>query len=643
MRKLFLNLAILAMMPLSMMAQKALTLTSPNGDIRVNIEVGDSLAFSVEKGAEQLLSPSAISLQNGKKLLGIKPRLRQAKRSTINEQIKNLVPLKNAVTPNVANVLTLKFADNYDVEFRTYDNGMAYRFILKGKGTTDIINEGMTLNLAQDMTAHLSQCGSFMTSYEEEYSHLQTSTYKADDKMTHLPILLESPSGTKLLFSESDLRDYPNMFLKSTGNNGLTALFPRSPEKWEPWGDRSEKITQEGNYIARTSANRSLPWRFLVIGDDATIAANEMERILGGKSQLDDVSWIRPGKVSWDWWNHWTVWDVDFVTGINNQTYKYFIDFSAKYGIEYILLDEGWNKDVRNPFVTIDDIDVKELVDYGREKGVGVFLWLSWLTVEQNMDLIPYYAKMGVKGLKVDFMDHSDQWMVNFYERVAKACADNKLMVDFHGSFKPSGLEMRYPNIISYEGVRGMENNQWCRTENTIWQPFMRNAVGGMDFTPGSMQSAQPEDNHSSGSLPQGTGTRAYQMAMYVVFESAFQMLADSPTRYLREDECTRFIASVPTTWDETRVLAAKAGSYYAVAKRKGNKWYLGAITANDAQELTLNLDFLKTGGQLTSFEDGKNAYRIAVDYKKRQQPVSPATTMTIKLVRNGGWCGVIE
>ncbi|WP_027454419.1 glycoside hydrolase family 97 protein [Xylanibacter brevis] len=643
MRKLILNLAILAMMPLSMLAQKTLTLTSPSGEIRVNIAIGDSLSFAIEKGAEQLLSPSGISLQNGKKLLGVKPRLRQAKRSSINEQIKNLIPLKNAVTPNVANVLTLQFADNYNVEFRAYDNGVAYRFILKGKGTTDIVNEGMTLNLAQDMTAHLSQCGSFMTSYEEEYSHLQTSTYKADDKMTHLPILLETQKGTKLLFSESDLRDYPAMFLKSTGNNGLTALFPRSPEKWEPRGDRSETITQEGNYIARTSASRSLPWRFLVIGDDATIAANEMERILGGKSQLADASWIRPGKVSWDWWNHWTVWDVDFVTGINNQTYKYFIDFSSKYGIEYILLDEGWNKDVRNPFVTIDDIDVKELVDYGREKGVGVWLWLSWLTVEQNMDLIPFYAKMGVKGLKVDFMDHSDQWMVNFYERVAKACADNKLMVDFHGSFKPAGLEMRYPNIVSYEGVRGMENNQWCRTENTIWQPFMRNAVGGMDFTPGSMQSAQPEDNHSCGSLPQGTGTRAYQMAMYVVFESAFQMLADSPTRYLREDECTRFIASVPTTWDETRVLAAKAGSYYAVAKRKGNKWYLGAITANNAQELKLNLDFLKTSGQLTSFEDGKNAYRIAVDYKKRQQPVSPATTMTIKLTRNGGWCGVIE
>lgn len=642
-RKVIFNLLLLASMPLTMMAGKAVSLSSPNGDINVKVTIGDKLSFSVEKGSEQLVSSCGISLQKGNKQFGIKPRLRQSRRSVINEQIKNVLPLKNAITANKANVLTLQFADNYDVEFRAYDNGVAYRFIVKGKGTMDVVNEEMTLNWAQDMTAHLSQCESFVTSYEEKYSHIQTTEYKADDKMTHLPILLESQKGTKVLFSESDVHDYPAMFLKSTGNNGLTAVYPRSPEEWQPWGDRSEQITKEGNYIARTTANRTLPWRFIVIGDDATIAANEMERILGGKSVIGDTSWIRPGKVIWDWWNHWTVWDVDFVTGINNETYKYFIDFAAKYGVEYILLDEGWCKDVRNPYETIDPINVKELVDYGREKGVGVFLWLSWLTVEQNMDLIPYYSKMGVKGLKVDFMDHSDQWMVNFYERVAKSCAENKLMVDFHGSFKPAGLEMRYPNIISYEGVRGMEYNASCRPENSIWQPFMRNAVGGMDFTPGSMASAQPDENHGTNSLPMGSGTRAYQMALYVAFESAFQMLADSPTRYMREDECTRYIVSVPTTWDETRVLAAKAGSYYAVAKRKGTKWYVAAITGNEAQELQLNFEFLKSNGQLTSFEDGKNAYRIAVDYKKRQQNVSPSTSMTVKLARNGGWCGVIE
>jgi len=250
---------------------------------------------------------------------------------------------------------------------------------------------------------------------------------------------------------------------------------------------------------------------------------------------------------------------------------------------------------------------------------------------------------MGVKGLKVDFMDHSDQWMVNFYERVAKECAKHHLLVDFHGSFKPAGLEIRYPNVISYEGVRGMEYGDGCQPVNSIWYPFMRNAVGAMDFTPGSMASAQPEDNRGTGSLPMGSGTRAYQMALYVCFESGLQMLADSPTRYMREDECARFIASVPTTWDETRVLAAKAGEYYVVAKRKGTKWFVGAITGNNPQTINVQFDFLKQPGRLTSFEDGRNANRIAVDYRCRQQTVDSRMLHTLRLARNGGWCGVIE
>ena len=250
---------------------------------------------------------------------------------------------------------------------------------------------------------------------------------------------------------------------------------------------------------------------------------------------------------------------------------------------------------------------------------------------------------MGVKGLKIDFMDHSDQWMVNFYERTARECAKHKLLVDFHGSFKPAGLEQRLPNLISYEGVRGLEQGGGCSPENSIWLPYMRNAVGAMDFTPGSMQNAQPEDNHGTGSLPIGGGTRAYQMALYVCFESGLQMLADSPTRYLREQECTRFITSVPTTWDETRVLAAKAGDYYVVAKRKGQKWFVGAITGSKPQDITISLDFLTRPAMLTSFRDGRNAHRIAVDYKKETQEVNPATTLTLHLARNGGWCGSIE
>ena len=642
MRKLLFLLSFFAVAA-QLQAAKSEQLLSPDGRLQLDVTIGEALSFSVSYRGELLLSDCPVALQIGDEWLGRKARLRSAKRSAINEEIQNVVPLKQAVTRNHAHVLTLSFSGQYAVEFRAYDNGYAYRFVLNRKGIVDVMGEELTLRFPQPFTAHLSKTRDFWTSYENRYTHVSTADYQADDEMTYLPVLLESSRGTKLLLSESDVRDYPHMFLKGTGANGLTSVFPKSPLAWQMVGDRGFGSTKEAPYIARTDGARTLPWRFGVVGSDADIVLNEMERVLGGKCQLADVSWIRPGKVSWDWWNHWTVWNVDFPVGINTRTYKYFIDFAARYGIEYILLDEGWNKDVNHPFDQIDDIDVQALVDYGRECGVGVILWMTWLAVEKNMDVIPHYAKMGVKGLKVDFMDHSDQWMVNFYERVAKACADNRLMVDFHGSFKPAGLEIRYPNVISYEGVLGMEQGGGCTPANSVWLPFIRNAVGGMDFTPGSMASAQPEDNRGTGSLPMGSGTRAYQMALYVCFESALQMLADSPTRYMREDECARFIASVPTTWDETRVLAAHAGEYLVVAKRKGEQWFVGAITGDQPQRLTVSLDFLTHDGQLTCFEDGVNAHRMAVDYRCRRQAVSPSDSLTLNIVRNGGWCGLIS
>ncbi|MBO7103031.1 MAG: glycoside hydrolase family 97 protein [Bacteroidaceae bacterium] len=643
-KRLLFLLAITLTVTLRMSAQKVQTLNSPSGNIRIEVSVGEQLTYSVFYGGEQILKDCPLSLQVGKEEFGTKPKLSSAKQSKIDETIRPVVPLKYAEVPNKANQLRLTFKGGITVDFRAYDNGIAYRFgISKGKGQVEVVNEGVALNLPEAFMAHVSKTRNFNTSYENPYTHISTAEYNSGDEMTYLPILLESPKGTKVLFSESDVRDYPHLFLKPTDGNGFTSAFPKSPETWEPRGDRSWTITKERDCIALTDGQRTLPWRFAVIGNDATIATNQMEVVLGGKCELDDTSWIKPGKVNWDWWNHWTVWGVDFESGINNDTYKYIIDCASKYGVEYVLLDEGWNKRVQDPFTTRDEIDVKELVEYGAKKNVGIVLWLSWLTVERNMDLIPFYAKMGVKALKVDFMDHSDQWMVNFYERVARECAKNKLLIDYHGSFKPSGMEQRLPNLISYEGVRGLEQGGGCRPENSIWLPFMRNAVGPMDFTPGAMQNAQPEDHRGTGSMPMGSGTRTYQMALYVCFESGVQMLADSPSRYLREDECTRFIASVPTTWEDTRVLAAKAGDYYVVAKRKGGKWFIGAITGNDAQDIDISLDFLGKNGHLTYFQDGRNAHRIAVDYKRLEQDVTPQTKLRLHLVRNGGWCGVIE
>ena len=629
---------------LSSTAERTETVTSPNGNIKMVVTMGERLMLSAFLGDEQILKDCPLSLQVGKEVFGKNPKLSSAKHSKVDETIRPVVPLKFAEVPNKANQLTLSFKGGISIDLRAYDNGVAYRFAInKGKGQVDVVSEGLELRLPEAFTAHISKTRGFFTSYENPYTHVSTAELKDGDEMTYLPVLFETPKGTKVLFSESDVHDYPHLFLAPTGHNGFEARFPKSPETWEPSGDRSWKVTKERDCIARTDGRRTLPWRFAVIGNDADIALNQMEAVLGGKCELDDTSWIKPGKVNWDWWNHWTVWGVDFETGINNDTYKYIIDCASKFGVEYILLDEGWNKRVQDPFTTRDEINVKELVDYGAQKNVGVWLWLSWLTVEQHMDLIPYYAAMGVKGLKVDFMDHSDQWMVNYFERVARECAKYHLMVDFHGSFKPAGLEQRLPNLISYEGVRGLEQGGGCRPENSIWLPFMRNAVGPMDFTPGAMENAQPNENRGTADRPMGGGTRVYQMALYVCFESGLQMLADSPTRYLREAECTEYIASVPTTWDETLVLSARAGDHYVVAKRKGTKWFIGAITGDKQQDLDISLDFLSGKGHMTCFQDGRNAHRIAVDYKRLQQDVTPQSQLHLHLARNGGWCAVIE
>ena len=384
MNKRFLIITILAAgLTNTSWADKQEKLASPNGKIVANINIGKELTYSASFNGEQILKDCPLSLQVGQELLGVNPKLSNTKRTKIDEQIRPVVPLKQAVVPNKANALTLNFK-GYSVEFRAYDNGVAYRFIINKKGVVDIVNEGINYHLPTAFEAHISKTRNFNTSYEQPYTHISTAQYKADDEITYLPVLLESPKGTKVLISESDVRDYPHTFLKSTGANGFTAVHPKSPETWKPRGDRGWTITKEHNCIARTNGQRTLPWRFAVIGSDATIAANQMELVLGGKCELQDVSWIKPGQVNWDWWNHWTIWDVDFETGINNDTYKYIIDTASKFGVEYVLLDEGWNKRVEDPFTYSDNIDVKELVEYGAQKHVGVILWLAWLTVEQH-------------------------------------------------------------------------------------------------------------------------------------------------------------------------------------------------------------------------------------------------------------------
>ena len=630
-------------------AQNKFELVSPNGEIKVSFNLSDKIYYNIDYNGEVLLKDNFLQLILKNQVLGQNPKLRRQKRTSIDEQLTPVVPLKYSKVNNRYNQLLLTFKD-YSVEFRAFDDGIAYRFITSQKGDVEVMGEEFAINFPSDYLLHLQQPGGFKTSCEEPYTHIQSNTWKPEDKMAILPALIDTKKDYKILISESDLTDYPCMFLKGTGANGIVSTFPKTPLAFAEDGDRSLKITEEADYIAKTKGTRNYPWRYFVISkNDKQLIENTMTYRLAEKNQLQDVSWIKPGQVSWEWWNDASPYgpDVNFVSGYNLETYKYYIDFASKFGIPYIIMDEGWAKSTRDPYTPNPKVNLHELIRYGKEKNVGIVLWLTWLTVENNFDLFKTFNEWGVKGLKIDFMDRSDQWMVNYYERVAREAAKHNLFVDFHGSFKPAGLEYKYPNVLSYEGVRGMENMGGCYPDNSLYLPFMRNAVGPMDYTPGAMISMQPNVYRSERPNSASIGTRAYQLALFVVFESGLQMLADNPTLYYRNEDCTRFITQVPVTWDETVALEAKAGEYVIVAKRKGDKWFIGGMTNNGEKEreFTINLDFLNKDRsyQMTSFEDGINAGRQAMDYRCKSSQVKAGEQLTVKMVRNGGFAAIIE
>lgn len=630
-------------------AQNKFELVSPNGEIKVSFNLSDKIYYNIDYNGEVLLKDNFLQLILKNQVLGQNPKLRRQKRTSIDEQLTPVVPLKYSKVNNRYNQLLLTFKD-YSVEFRAFDDGIAYRFITSQKGDVEVMGEEFAINFPSDYLLHLQQPGGFKTSCEEPYTHIQSNTWKPEDKMAILPALIDTKKDYKILISESDLTDYPCMFLKGTGANGIVSTFPKTPLAFVEDGDRSLKITEEADYIAKTKGTRNYPWRYFVISkNDKQLIENTMTYRLAEKNQLQDVSWIKPGQVSWEWWNDASPYgpDVNFVSGYNLETYKYYIDFASKFGIPYIIMDEGWTKSTRDPYTPNPKVNLHELIRYGKEKNVGIVLWLTWLTVENNFDLFKTFNEWGVKGLKIDFMDRSDQWMVNYYERVAREAAKHNLFVDFHGSFKPTGLEYKYPNVLSYEGVRGMENMGGCYPDNSLYLPFMRNAVGPMDYTPGAMISMQPNVYRSERPNSASIGTRAYQLALFVVFESGLQMLADNPTLYYRNEDCTRFITQVPVTWDETVALEAKAGEYVIVAKRKGDKWFIGGMTNNGEKEreFTINLDFLNKDRsyQMTSFEDGINAGRQAMDYRCKSSQVKAGEQLTVKMVRNGGFAAIIE
>ena len=617
-------------------------LFSPDKKVKVTVNLSKKIFYSVAVSGENVLSNSFLQLNLAGETLGENPQLLNKIISAHVDVSKPVVPLKNSSIENKYALLRLNFKNNFSVEFRAYNDGIAYRFITSKKDSVIVEDEKVYVEFANDVNASYLENKSFMTAYEILYQNKNLREVDAQ-KMSVLPILFND-NKYKILLSEADLYDYPAMFVKAKENNAIDAVFPKVPQLYAPNGDRNMKIVKEHNYIAKTLGRRSYPWRFMVISEkDEALPENEMVYKLSTPNQLKETSWIKPGQVTWEWWHNAYVYGVDFKSGYNQDTYKYYIDFASKFKIPYIIMDEGWAKTTLNPYEPNPTINLQELIAYGKQKNVKIILWFTWLAVEQNPDVFKKLEEWGIAGMKVDFMDRSDQWMVNYYTRVAKEAAKHHILIDFHGAFKPAGLEVAYPNVLSYEGVIGMEQNiggGLATPNNNLYLPFLRNAVGPMDYTPGAMRSGHPKDYKPNWINVMSIGTRAHQLAMYIVFESGFQMLADNPFNYLREPETTSFITSVPVTWDETKVLKAEVGQYIVTAKRKGQEWFLGAMTNSTERKLIIDTDFLPKNKtyQLTIIKDGVNADFQAMDFKRLTMKIKGGDKINIDMVKDGGY-----
>jgi alpha-glucosidase len=630
---------------------KAYTIESPNGKNVITVLAKETISWRADHDGINVITPSGISLEldNGE-VLGENVSVKKAVTASIDETIQTPVYKKGNVRNN-CNQLTITCKGDYGVIFRAYDDGVAYRWFTQRNGEITIVNEQANFNFQNDDKVLLAFANDyrnkdkFNTSFEAHYDNLNISAIKKDT-LAFLPVLVDVGSPLKAVILEADLQDYPGMYLTSVPGEGyLHGVFAPVPTEEFSHG-LNYVVKSRANYIAKTRGARSFPWRVVTIStEDRQLADNDMMQRLAEPSRLSDLSWIKPGKVAWDWWNDWNVTHVDFKAGINVPTYRYYIDFAAANKLEYIIIDEGWSDDHD---LYIAKLDVQAIVDYGKQKNVGVILWSTWYAITRDADgLFAKFAQMGVKGFKIDFIDRDDQKAVSSLYELAQKAADHHLMVDYHGMYKPSGMQRTYPNVINCEGVKGLENMKWGVDNQPgydVSAPFIRMMAGPMDYTPGGMRNATKDAFRPVNSNPMTQGTRSHQLAMYTIFEAPLQMLADNPTIYMREQESTDFIAAVPTTFDQTVALDGSVGNFISMARRKGATWYAGAMTNWSARDITVDLSFLGEGSyKATIFEDGVNAGRDATDYTRKVITVTAKDKLNVKMASGGGWAARFE
>jgi len=628
--------------------QASYELRSPDNRIEVRIRTAKDLRYDVLLKGRALLQDCTLSLNVDHKTLGLEPKVVKSKDRNYNKVIEPPIRQKFAKIRDSYNELRLEMEGGYAVAFRAYNEGVAYRLETSlSQEQVKVYGEEVNLNFPSNFVVYYPQEDSLFSHNERKYTP-QRLTEIAPAFIATLPAVVDVGEGAKVAIAESDVEEYPGMWLRGTSGNGLSATFPPYPLKEKLERDRDFRVVESADYIAATSGRRTFPWRVMgIVEKDGDLLTNQLVWLLEKPSQVQDTSWIKPGKVAWDWWNYNDVYGVDFKAGVNTQTYKYYIDFAAKFGIPYIILDEGWYK-LGNVLEVVPEINMEELTAYARQRNVGIILWVVWKTLDdQLIPALDQYAKWGIKGIKVDFMQRSDQLLINYYHKVSRETAKRKMLVDFHGDQKPATMTRTWPNLISTEGVRGLEWSKWsAETEpkHNVTLPFTRMFLGPMDYTSGAMLNAQKDSFAPIFNRPMSLGTRCHQLAMYVIYESPLQMLADSPSNYLREPEMMEFLAPVPTEWDETRVLNARIADYVLMARRNGADWYVGAMTDWTPRELEVDFSFLPEGNfQMEAFQDGVNADRYGSDYKMVKSQVNKTTKLAIHLAPGGGWAARIH
>ena len=644
--------------------------SSPNGKVKVTITTDEGVKWSVDYDGRQVLLPSAIDirLSQGRKTYGL-GKVGKVARHAVNGSFKNPFYKKLNISDAYGQLL-MYTTEKFTIEVRAYDDGAAYRLISSNKKPLTVTDETVEFCFSDDYQAFVPYVNDnrggerYCYSFESYYDEVPLSKIYPDS-LAITPLAVCLPDGMKAIVMDAGVENYPGMMLKKGEGNVLKAEFAPYPLEQEIGGyDRLNLVpTKRADYIAKFVKQQSLPWRAVVITErDADILNCDMAQRLAPACRIADTSWIKPGKVAWDWWNNCNITGVDFPSGMNTDTYLYYIDFAAKNRVEYIIIDEGWSGKESLMEGLSPDIDLKRLIAYGKEKGVGIILWSSWRNLIGSNPLggiaateavMKHYADMGIKGFKVDFFDRDDQQVIASAYQVAECAAKYHLYLDYHG-LKPFGIQRAYPNIFNFEGVKGLENSKWeprvgdgplhNQPRYDVTAPYLRMLAGPMDYTPGAMMNAMKDSFFGNNDHPMSQGTRVHQMAMYTTFEAPLQMMADSPTKYMQNQECTDFIAQIPTTFDETVALDGQLGEYTVIARRKGSVWYVAAMTDWTARDLTISLDFIGEGQHTADiFADGVNAHKEATDYKHTQQTVTSKDRLAVHLSSGGGWTAIIR